>query len=93
MQFEERLLDSLQFVGVAVVFMTVLGVFMASVLAIANRWLFVFEDPRIDEVEDLLPKANCGACGAPGCRPFAERWSRARSIRACARSTRKTATG
>lgn len=66
-------MSSLQFVGVAVVFMTVLGVFMASVLAIANRWLFVFEDPRIDEVEDLLPKANCGACGAPGCRPFAER--------------------
>jgi Na+-translocating ferredoxin:NAD+ oxidoreductase RNF subunit RnfB len=65
--------SSLQFVGVAVFFMTALGAFLASVLAIANRWLFVFEDPRIDEVEDLLPKANCGACGAPGCRPFAER--------------------
>ena len=66
-------MSSLQFVGVAVAFMTVLGIVLAAILAVANRWLFVFEDPRIDEVEDLLPKANCGACGAPGCRPFAER--------------------
>jgi electron transport complex protein RnfB len=28
--------------------------------------------PRIDQVEDMLPHANCGACGYPGCRPFAE---------------------
>lgn len=73
MQFEERLLDSLHFVGVAVAFMAFLGVFLASVLAVANRWLFVHEDPRIDDVESLLPKANCGACGSPGCRPFAEK--------------------
>ena len=65
-------MTSLQFIGVAVAFMSVLGVFLASVLVIANRWLFVYEDPRIDDVEDLLPKANCGACGTPGCRPFAE---------------------
>lgn len=66
-------MSSLQFIGVAVAFMSVLGVFLATVLVIANRWLFVYEDPRIDEVEDLLPKANCGACGTPGCRPFAEK--------------------
>lgn len=66
-------MDSLQFVGVAVAFMSLLGIFLATVLVIANRWLFVLEDPRIDDVEELLPKANCGACGTPGCRPFAEK--------------------
>lgn len=45
---------------------------LAAMLAIANKKLYVYEDPRIDEVEDRLPKANCGACGYPGCRPFAE---------------------
>jgi len=49
-----------------------LGLILAGVLAFANRKLFVAEDPRIDEVEERLPKANCGACGYPGCRPFAE---------------------
>ena len=45
---------------------------LASLLVLANRKLHVEEDPRIDIVEDMLPAANCGACGYPGCRPFAE---------------------
>ena len=39
---------------------------------VASKKLYVYEDPRIDQVEDMLPHANCGACGFPGCRPFAE---------------------
>ena len=53
-------------------FMAALGLILAAVLVVANRQLYVYEDPRIDEVEDLLPKANCGACGTAGCRQFAE---------------------
>ncbi|MCC7396449.1 MAG: RnfABCDGE type electron transport complex subunit B [Planctomycetes bacterium] len=49
-----------------------LAVVLATLLAVANRKLAVQEDPRIDAVEDMLPHANCGACGFPGCRPFAE---------------------
>lgn len=49
-----------------------LTIVLASLLVIANKKLYVYEDPRIDAVEDMLPHANCGACGYPGCRPFAE---------------------
>jgi len=52
--------------------MAALGVALAILLAIASRRLYVFEDPRIDEVEEMLPHSNCGACGTPGCRQFAE---------------------
>lgn len=45
---------------------------LALMLVLANKKLYVYEDPRIDTVEDMLPHANCGACGYPGCRPFAE---------------------
>ena len=45
---------------------------LAGMLIVANKKLFVQEDPRIDIVEEMLPHANCGACGFPGCRPFAE---------------------
>ncbi len=45
---------------------------LALMLIIANKKLYVYEDPRIETVEDMLPHANCGACGFPGCRPFAE---------------------
>jgi len=46
--------------------------FFGVVLAVANRYLRVEEDPRIDIVEGLLPGTNCGACGQPGCRGLAE---------------------
>lgn len=49
-----------------------LTLLLAVMLITANRKLFVYEDPRIETVEDMLPKANCGACGYPGCKPFAE---------------------
>ncbi|MDA0323119.1 MAG: RnfABCDGE type electron transport complex subunit B [Verrucomicrobia bacterium] len=52
--------------------MVVLGAGLATVLAVANRYLYVYEDPRIDDVEEMLPSSNCGACGTPGCRAFAE---------------------
>ncbi|UCF67897.1 MAG: 4Fe-4S binding protein [Acidobacteriota bacterium] len=46
--------------------------FFGTVLAIANRWLRVEEDPRVELVENMLPGTNCGACGQPGCHAFAE---------------------
>jgi len=48
------------------------GFTFGTLIAIANRKLYVWEDPRIDELTDILPGANCGACGFAGCRAFAE---------------------
>lgn len=55
----------------AVGFLAVLSITLAIILAIAHNKLKVEEDPRIDWVEEMLPGANCGACGMPGCRQFA----------------------
>jgi len=49
-----------------------LTLLLAIFLVVANKKLYVYEDPRIDQVNDMLPLANCGACGYPGCRPFSE---------------------
>jgi len=48
------------------------GTFFAVVIALVRKKLYVWEDPRIDQVAGMLPGANCGACGVPGCRAFAE---------------------
>jgi len=61
---------------VAPAIMAGLGLFFSVILAIAYRYLRVEEDPRVTETEDLLPGSNCGACGQPGCRAFAEHLSR-----------------
>ncbi len=49
------------------------GFVFAVFIAVANRKFKVWEDPRIDVVAAMLPQANCGACGLPGCRAFAEK--------------------
>jgi electron transport complex protein RnfB len=49
-----------------------LGLLFGSMIAFATKKLFVWEDPRIDEVAGMLPGNNCGACGQAGCRAFAE---------------------
>lgn len=56
----------------AIAYLAALCVLLAIVLAVAHRLLWVAEDPRLDVVTDMLPGANCGACGVPGCRAFAE---------------------
>ena len=49
-----------------------IGAAAAIILYFVAQKFKVFEDPRIDQVEEALPAANCGGCGFPGCRNFAE---------------------
>jgi Na+-translocating ferredoxin:NAD+ oxidoreductase RNF subunit RnfB len=57
---------------IAVLTLGGVGLVFGSLIATANKRLWVWEDPRIDVVSQMLPSANCGACGLPGCRAFAE---------------------
>ncbi len=56
----------------AIGFLLSLASALAIILAVANVRLKVYEDPRIDHVNDMLPNTNCGACGEAGCRAFSE---------------------
>ncbi len=52
--------------------LTTLGIAAAVILYFISKKFKVIEDPRIDQVEEALPNTNCGGCGFPGCRAFAE---------------------
>ena len=54
-----------------------IGLVAAVLLYIVSQRFKVEEDPRIDEVESTLPGANCGGCGFPGCRGFADAYVKA----------------
>ncbi len=56
----------------AVVSLGSIGMAAAIVLFFVAQKFKVIEDPRIDDVNDQLPGANCGGCGLAGCRAFAE---------------------
>ncbi len=49
-----------------------LGVLAAVILYFVAQKFRVEEDPRIDEVEKMLPGANCGGCGFAGCHGMAD---------------------
>ncbi len=59
-------------IAIAPAIMTGIGLFFGIILAIASRAFRVKEDPRLQKTEEMLPGTNCGACGEPGCAPFAE---------------------
>ncbi len=52
--------------------LSLLGVLLAAILYFVASKFRVWEDPRIDDVEKMLPGANCGGCGYAGCRAMAE---------------------
>lgn len=57
---------------IAVAVVLVVAALMGLLLAVADKFLFVPVDERIEEVTNMLPNANCGGCGYPGCAGLAE---------------------
>lgn len=56
----------------AIVMMLVLGAILGCGLGIADKYLKVEVDERIEKVTSMLPGYNCGGCGFPGCSGMAE---------------------
>jgi len=57
----------------SVILLTLLGTTAGLVLYVVSKQFYVYENPLIAEIEELLPAANCGGCGSPGCKAFAEK--------------------
>ena len=49
-----------------------LGLIFGLVLAAASKVFYVETDPRLDQLNECLPGANCGGCGYAGCGAYAE---------------------
>lgn len=56
---------------IAVISLGAIGAVGAIVLYAASKKFEVYEDPRIARIQEILPGANCGGCGYPGCGGFA----------------------
>ena len=49
-----------------------LGLIFGLILAAASKVFYVETDPRLDQLNECLPGANCGGCGYAGCGGYAE---------------------
>jgi len=57
---------------IAVISVTTIGVLCAAILCIASKFMHVKTDERVAQLEEIMPGANCGACGFPGCSGYAK---------------------
>lgn len=64
MSFIDILIPALLFSGLGLVF--------GIALAVAAKFFEVRKDPRIEQIKEVLPGANCGGCGKSGCAALAE---------------------
>jgi electron transport complex protein RnfB len=56
----------------AVLILAGLGLILGLGLAIASKIFHDEVDTQVEDITNILPNANCGACGYPGCSGFAE---------------------
>ena len=52
--------------------LSVIGLVAGLFLAYSAEVFKVQEDPRLKKLLEILPGANCGACGYPGCEGYAK---------------------
>lgn len=62
----------MNFISIAVIVLGAIALIAAVILYLVSKKFAVQEDPRIAEVTALLPGANCGGCGFPGCSGMAD---------------------
>ncbi|MCG6428238.1 RnfABCDGE type electron transport complex subunit B, partial [Vibrio parahaemolyticus] len=57
---------------IAIIALAVLAAIFGAILGFASIRFKVEADPIVDQIDAILPQTQCGQCGYPGCRPYAE---------------------
>ncbi|WP_119969701.1 electron transport complex subunit RsxB [Shewanella japonica] len=68
---------------IAVIVLTVLALIFGLILGYASIKFKVEGNPIVEQVEALLPQTQCGQCGYPGCRPYAEAIAHGDNVNKC----------
>lgn len=67
----------------AILTLLALAIVFGAILGFAAIKFKVEGNPIVDEIDSLLPQTQCGQCGFPGCRPYAEAISKGEDINKC----------
>ncbi len=67
----------------ALLALAILAILFGAVLGFASERFKVEADPLVDQLNDLLPQTQCGQCGYPGCKPYAEAIANGDEINKC----------
>lgn len=67
----------------ALLIMTGIALLLGAVLGFASIKFKVEGNPLVDKINNILPQTQCGQCGYPGCRPYAEAIANGEEINLC----------
>jgi len=67
----------------ALVALVGLAILFGALLGFAAEKFKVEGDPIVEQIDELLPQTQCGQCGFPGCRPYAESIANGDEINKC----------
>lgn len=56
----------------AILVLSALAILFGLLLGFASVRFKIEGDPVVDQIDSILPQTQCGQCGYPGCRPYAE---------------------
>jgi electron transport complex protein RnfB len=68
---------------IAIIAFAILATIFGAVLGFASIRFKVEADPIVDQIDEILPQTQCGQCGYPGCRPYAEAIANGDTINKC----------
>ncbi|GEM76377.1 electron transport complex subunit RsxB [Vibrio sagamiensis] len=68
---------------IAIIAIALLAAIFGAILGFASIRFKVEADPIVDQIDSLLPQTQCGQCGYPGCRPYAEAIANGDKINKC----------
>lgn len=63
--------------------LTGLGLLFGALLGLASERFKSDENPLVEQINALLPQTQCGQCGYPGCRPYAEAINQGDALNKC----------
>jgi len=67
----------------AIAIMALGAVVLGAALGFASIKFKVEGDPLVEKIEAILPQTQCGQCGFPGCKPYAEAIAKGEEINKC----------
>ena len=67
----------------ALIAMVGLSILFGGLLGYAAEKFKVEGDPIVEQIDELLPQTQCGQCGFPGCRPYAQSIADGDAINKC----------
>lgn len=80
--------DQILYLVIAII--AVIALIFGAVLGYSSIKLKVEADPIVEQIDAILPQSQCGQCGYPGCKPYAEAVANGDDITKCIPGGRET---